>query len=218
MAVCDANYRFTYLDVGGYGSEGDVNVFRNSKFGIDVLNDEQDFPEDANINGERVPFFYIGDDAFPMCKRLIKPFSGRGGLTNEQRVFNYRLSRARRCIENAFGIMSSKWLVLKKTMFCTPDRAQKITTACCFLHNYLLKVNRRSYCPNSFADTLDGNGNVVDGDWRHRISAESLYFSGIPASIGRSSDYGKRVRDKITEYVNSSQGSLEWQNRLAFVI
>lgn len=216
MAVCDANYRFTYLDVGAYGSEGDINVFRNSKFGKDVINDRQDFPDEVNINGEKLPFFYIGDDAFPLLKRLVKPYGGRGGLTNEERVFNYRMSRARRCIENAFGIMSSKWLVLKKSMFCTPDRAQKIITACCLLHNYLLNDNRRSYCPPSFADTLDSSGNIV-GEWRTRIGRDSLYYGSIPASSGRTSDYGKRLRDKIKEYVNSSQGSLPWQNRLAFV-
>lgn len=216
MAVCDANYRFTYLDVGAYGSEGDVNIFRNSGFGQQVVNDQQDFPEDANINGEKLPFYYIGDDAFPLCKRMMKPYGGRN-LTDEQRIFNYRLSRARRCIENAFGILSSKWLVLKKSMFCSPDRAQKIITACCLLHNYLLNDNRRCYCPSSFADKLDSDRNVVEGEWRSRIDDDSLYFGNIPASLGRSNEYAKLVRDKLKDYVNSPQGSVPWQNRLAFV-
>lgn len=217
MAVCDANYKFTYLDVGAYGSEGDVNIFRNSKFGQDIINDTQDFPDDATINGVKLPYFYIGDDAFPLCKRMMKPYGGRRGLTDEERVFNYRLSRARRCIENAFGIMSSKWLVLKKTMFCSPERAQKLITACCLLHNYLLNDNRKSYCSPSFADTLDAGGNVVEGEWRQRIEKDSLYFGSIPSNLGRNTDYGKYIQNKVKEYVNSHQGSLPWQNRLAFV-
>ncbi|OXA64574.1 putative nuclease HARBI1 [Folsomia candida] len=33
MAVGDADYRLSYIDVGSYGSEGDSTVFRNSAFG-----------------------------------------------------------------------------------------------------------------------------------------------------------------------------------------
>ncbi|XP_021699796.1 putative nuclease HARBI1 [Aedes aegypti] len=130
MAICDASYRFTYLDVGAYGSEGDCNIFKESKFGTDVLHDRLDFPENATVNGVKLPFFYVADDAFPLCKRIIKPYSKKN-LSAEERIFNYRLSRARRCIENAFGLLCSKWACLKKTLYCSPDRAQKIISACC---------------------------------------------------------------------------------------
>jgi len=42
--------------------------------------------------------------------RLTKAFQSKQ-LTNERRVFNYRLSRARRVIENTFGIMTSRFWV-----------------------------------------------------------------------------------------------------------
>ena len=41
----------------------------------------------------------------------MKPFSKRN-LTEEQRVFNYRLFRARRVSENAFGIMAVRFLCI----------------------------------------------------------------------------------------------------------
>lgn len=138
MATCDANYRFTYLDIGACGCEGDSHIFHESKFGKNILNDVGDYPEDAPINGVNFPYFYVADDGFPLSKRLMKPYSKKK-LTKEEIIFNYRLSRSRRCIENSFGILCSKMQVLKRTMFCSPNRAQKIVTACTLLHNFKKK-------------------------------------------------------------------------------
>ncbi|XP_021709737.1 putative nuclease HARBI1 [Aedes aegypti] len=113
LAICDASYKFTFLDIGAYGSESDCSVFSESNFGKDVLNDRLCFPKDATLNGVKLPFFFVADDAFPLCKRIMKPYSSRG-FTDEEKIFNYRLSRARRCIENAFGILCAKWACLKK--------------------------------------------------------------------------------------------------------
>ncbi|XP_062556918.1 putative nuclease HARBI1 [Armigeres subalbatus] len=135
LAVCDATYRFTYVDVGAYGSEGDCNIFRNSQFGRNVLNDRFPFPANAMLNGVSLPFFFVADDAFPLCKRIMKPFNNKN-MPTEEVIYNYRLSRARRCIENAFGLLCTKWACLKKTLYCGPDRAQKIMAACCMLHNF----------------------------------------------------------------------------------
>ena len=45
-----------------------------------------------------------------MNPRLLIPF-GHGGLTGKERIFNYRLSRARRVVENAFGILSTRFRI-----------------------------------------------------------------------------------------------------------
>lgn len=51
MAMSDANYRFLYADIGGYGSKGDAGYFGMSKFGQKILVDGLDLPEDTTING-----------------------------------------------------------------------------------------------------------------------------------------------------------------------
>ena len=51
---------------------------------------------------------FLADEAFPLRRNLMRPFPGKH-LTREQRVYYYRLSRARFVVENAFGILSSQW-------------------------------------------------------------------------------------------------------------
>jgi len=48
-------------------------------------------------------FRFLGDNAFP-----LKPYAGRRQLPVKQSVFNYRLSRVRSVIENAFGILQQE--------------------------------------------------------------------------------------------------------------
>ncbi|XP_025072912.1 uncharacterized protein LOC105422236 [Pogonomyrmex barbatus] len=50
----------------------------------------------------------IWDEIFPLRHNLMRPYSKRNPLTETQRIFNYRHSRARRVIENAFGILSTR--------------------------------------------------------------------------------------------------------------
>lgn len=51
--------------------------------------------------------------SFPLSNYLMKPYSGIYDKSSPQRIFNYRL---RRVVENAFGIISSVFQVLRKPM------------------------------------------------------------------------------------------------------
>ncbi|KAM8702524.1 hypothetical protein ACLKA7_005640 [Drosophila subpalustris] len=104
LAVCDASYRFTFIDDGAYGSEGDMNAFSHCSLGKAILSGKISFPEDNMLQGVRTPYYIVADDAFPLHKRIMKPY-GSKNLSTAERIFNYRLSRARRCIESAFGIL-----------------------------------------------------------------------------------------------------------------
>jgi hypothetical protein len=92
MAVADAEYKFVFIDIGAYGSEGDSSVFASSSFGKDLFKRKIKLPKDATIFGHRIPYLFLGDDAFPLHKHIMKPYKpGKGKiLTREERIFNYR--------------------------------------------------------------------------------------------------------------------------------
>lgn len=68
---------------------------------------------------------FIGDEAFPLKTYLMRPIPGRSLDNQQQKVYNYRVSRARRTIENAFGILVARWRVLKRctshNQFCSNE-------------------------------------------------------------------------------------------------
>jgi len=58
-------------------------------------------------------------------------------MTIKQRIYNYRLSRAWRVVEKAFGILVHRCRCMLTTMQQHPHRVQSIVMACCIMHNLL---------------------------------------------------------------------------------
>lgn len=136
--------------------------FSTSDIGRSIINGTLDFPPDKKLPGtsEFCPHFIVGDAAFPGLPNLIRPFPDRG-LDDRELVFNYRLSRARRCVENLFGIMASRFRIFGRAIQGTPDKVLAIVKACICLHNFIMgKKERRFYCPRGYADQEKENGKL----------------------------------------------------------
>ena len=106
LAICDANYCFTLVDIGQYDSNNDSGVLANSIIGKNFAEKRMGLPEGRHVSGcsyNPLPYYLVGDEIFPLKTWLIKPYPGK--LDEKQSIFNYRQSRARRVIENAFGIL-----------------------------------------------------------------------------------------------------------------
>lgn len=71
---------------------------------------------------------------------------------NEQRIFSYRLSRARSVVENAFVIMSNRFRVLLSAINLSPQNVEKIVLACAALHNFWRRKHESFYTPVSSLD------------------------------------------------------------------
>jgi DDE superfamily endonuclease len=70
LAVCDADYKFTLVDIGQPGRHGDGGIFRNSEIYRQIENDTLDLPDPKPVlddgNGPVLPYFFLGDEAFPL--------------------------------------------------------------------------------------------------------------------------------------------------------
>lgn len=141
----------------------------------------------------------------------MRPFPG-AGATEEEKIYNYRHSRARRCIENAFGILAQRWRIFLKPIKATVKNVENYTLACLALHNYLRLTENARYTPAGFLDSEDRDENIVPGDWRQNIPSESLALTEIPPYRGsRSKKSALDTREAVKIYLNSEHGSLPWQ-------
>lgn len=163
LGVCDANYSFVAVDIGGYGGNSDGGILAKSEFGRRLINNQLNLPSSCQLPGsnEKLPHFIVGDAAFLLKNNLYRPYPGVN-LCPLQENFNKRLSRARRTIENSFGILVARWRILKNTLVMLPNYAEIIVKACVILHNYVKRHSSTEYCPPGFVDRMDRDGNIVE--------------------------------------------------------
>jgi hypothetical protein len=114
LAACDANYVFTVVDIGAANRQNDAGIFRNSLLGQGLSRNLLGVPLPRST--KEAPYVIVGDEAFPLTNYVLRPYPGRRThlLPPHIRIFNYRLSRARRVIENAFGILVSRWRIFRR--------------------------------------------------------------------------------------------------------
>ncbi|CAK1591977.1 unnamed protein product [Parnassius mnemosyne] len=159
MVVVDFNYKFLYINVGAEVSQSDGGIFKNCS-----ISDE--FERGLLPEG----LFLLGDDAFPLKPYLLKPYKTyRGPLTIPEEMFNYRLSRARRIEENAFGILMSRFRILDGKIDLKPSTIRKLVFAACSIHNWL-RESSPSYLLASAVDQENiHTGEIIPGIWRTEI-------------------------------------------------
>ena len=108
LAIVDAKYQFLMCDFGTNGRVSDGGVLQNTKFFEKLQNKHLRIPTEENVRNttRSLPYVFVADDAFPLRVDMLKPFRQADLICQNRKVYNYRVSRARRIVENAFGIMA----------------------------------------------------------------------------------------------------------------
>lgn len=147
MATCDAFYKFMFVDIGGSGSQHDSTTFRESTFDKGIINKTWPIPDPRPLPGtnKHFPCYLVADQAFPLHEQIMRPYPGEN-LQINKRIFNYRISRARRCIENTFGILVQRWRCLRKPIIANIDTYEEIVQACVITAQLSPKSIARNSC------------------------------------------------------------------------
>ncbi|XP_040069116.1 putative nuclease HARBI1 [Ixodes scapularis] len=197
FALVDADCKFAYIDVGTPGSKGDGAIWQTTPLQKAITEKRSGLPDMISMNASstlQLPPVIVGDDAFPLSPNLMKPFGG-SDLSKAQKIFNYRLSRARRVAENAFGILAHRFRFLLTTVHATPERVSTMVKAACVLHNLL---KRRQ----------------VEQPETSKGTAPEKTFFGLESSKSRAGALAAAVRERLCEYF-SREGAVPWQDKLA---
>uniref|UniRef100_A0A8B9HI78 DDE Tnp4 domain-containing protein n=1 Tax=Astyanax mexicanus TaxID=7994 RepID=A0A8B9HI78_ASTMX len=188
LGVVSSDYKFIWADVSGNGSSSDAHIYNHSDLQAGLENGDLlgwPHPDPLPNDTQDVPYILLGDDAFSLRTHMMKPY-GAKNLTREERIFNYRLSRGRRVVENAFGILANRFQVLLTTMSHHPENVRLIVKACILLHNVM-----RTRYPVTQNRLVDNQG-----------------------APNRASKDGKKQRNLIKQWINSPAGSVPWQDRM----
>lgn len=194
MALCDSNYCFIWVDIGGYGKDSDSGLYKESTLYKKLTEKKLDIPDPKSLtdnDGIKVPYVIVADEAFGMTENLMRPYGGKT-LSYEKKIFNYRLTLARRFVECTFGIMCSKWRILHRPLDVKIEFAENIVKAICVLHNYV---------------------RVRDGFKYEDTLYEAPLSNLNPTYTGRNVRDADTIRKQFTNHF-INDGKLEWQDKM----
>jgi hypothetical protein len=130
QAMVDANLRFMYLAVLAGGRSSDVQAYRKSK----LKNWIESLP----------PWYFVaGDNAYVCTEHLLTPFCGSSRSLPEYDAYNFFLSQMRIRVEMAFGMLVTKWRILRASLEVPLAQSSQILIACGILHNWCINERVR---------------------------------------------------------------------------
>ncbi len=194
-------HKFIWIDLDANGCASNAEIFNSSELRECIESGDIVLPADAPVtnNNRPIPFFIIGDDAFPLRTWLIKPFSQRN-MEMDECIFNYQLSHACRVSENAFGIIVHGWRCIHR------------------IHSVSMLLPSQHMLHPLYSDNLPldrGNANheIIPGEWRENACLTVL--QRLRGSVGTRAAKGQRLY--LKKYYSSAAGAVPWQNDMILI-
>ncbi|KAG0723260.1 Protein ALP1-like [Chionoecetes opilio] len=191
MAIADSTHRFVYVDVGAYGKEHDGSIFSQSRFARELQAGSLNLPEAEETE---LPYVFAADEAYHLKPNMLRPYPARS-LNHTKSIFNYRLSRTRRVVENTFGILVTRWSILRQPIIARPEKIDAIVQAMCILHNFLRDK-----------EGLEPESALLEGTAFHDFESRQ--------GAGRHTEAAAAIRDKFAEYFVTPEGRLAGQENI----
>ncbi|XP_055846366.1 uncharacterized protein LOC129912239 [Episyrphus balteatus] len=210
FAIVNANYEFIYVHEGTNGRISDGGVLRRTDFFEKLENHELHIPPPEKLQNSSFvcPYGFIGDEAFSLSENIWKPFP-QSGISKEERIFNYRLSRARRIVENVFGILCLRFKMFQRPIKINLEHIDAAILACCALHNFL-RAHSLDYITQKCVDREDfESGTLAPGNWRQ----EDEFLPLETQNPRRATNSAKDIRNKLKDYYNN-EGKVSFQNKM----
>lgn len=129
----------------------------------------------------------------------MKPYPrNQSSLDRSKAIFNYRLSRARRMVENAFGLLTQSFRIFLTPIHLNIETTEILVTVTCILHNLIIE------------ERLASTKNVSD-------HPEFDCSSDLPSIVADDTDSetftdeAVQIRNTFKDYFNNV-GAVSWQN------
>ena len=134
QVVCDANLQIIHLSMAGVGQTNNAWAFCTLTKLQEWLSSLEDY-------------FIVGDNAYPLLKSLLIPFSGADSHDNYNDSYNFHLSQLRIRVEICFGRLTTKWQIFRSKLLLahgTPKNCQIVRVGAA-LHNYVINADNLNF-------------------------------------------------------------------------
>lgn len=159
QGMVDSRCRFLFLGAAAPGGSNDIVAYR--KCGVHEY-----------INNLSLGQYVIGDNAYVCSEHLLTPFAGLERADLKKDAYNFYISQLRIRVEMAFGMMSNRWLILKRPVSVSAKAYGKLILVIGVLHNYCLNEFERlskgtsgsvAVAASQMFQGGDDNGSNIDG-------------------------------------------------------
>ena len=164
-------------------------------------------------------YCFMGDEAFPLKDNLQRPYPGKN-FPEKLRIYNYRLPRARRVVENGLrmlGILSSRWRFLRSPIQMQPQKASKSILAAIALLNWLKGITiLRSLMVAYIVLLATSTTKIVTALYIKEHGDQMFaklgpYKESFKLAQISTQKLQKNFRALMADYFVSPQGQLPWQ-------